>query len=227
MKRALFCSVVLFSIVASAMAYGGIVGSKHDLVSDWNKGSLLMRQTLNNYLSPCVYCHTPHDAASNAGAPLWNRPVPVGPYTTYQSPTMNTTVSNPPDSASLVCLSCHDGTIAVDAVLKKPSSFIQSTYHYKMLPEANACGECHNGGPAHDARGTYLTTDLSNDHPVSMDYPTPVQDPDFVQPKPSDLLFFNGKVECPTCHDPHKTDYGNFLRKSNTGSALCLSCHIK
>lgn len=34
-------------------------------------------------------------------------------------------------------------------------------------------------------------------------------------------------VECGSCHDPHNDTNGTFLRISNTGSAVCLSCHVK
>jgi predicted CXXCH cytochrome family protein len=34
-------------------------------------------------------------------------------------------------------------------------------------------------------------------------------------------------VECASCHDPHTTANPTFLRVSNTGSGLCLSCHTK
>jgi predicted CXXCH cytochrome family protein len=33
-------------------------------------------------------------------------------------------------------------------------------------------------------------------------------------------------VECASCHDPHSTN-STFLRIQNTGSAVCLSCHVK
>ena len=33
-------------------------------------------------------------------------------------------------------------------------------------------------------------------------------------------------VECASCHDPH-TETTTFLRIANTGSAVCLACHIK
>jgi predicted CXXCH cytochrome family protein len=33
-------------------------------------------------------------------------------------------------------------------------------------------------------------------------------------------------VECASCHDPHTTN-PTFLRIQNTGSAVCLACHIK
>jgi len=34
-------------------------------------------------------------------------------------------------------------------------------------------------------------------------------------------------VECASCHDPHTAANPTFLRVSNAGSAVCLSCHIK
>ena len=37
----------------------------------------------------------------------------------------------------------------------------------------------------------------------------------------------NATVECASCHDAHNNTLGNFLRKANTGSAMCLTCHIK
>lgn len=34
-------------------------------------------------------------------------------------------------------------------------------------------------------------------------------------------------VECGSCHDPHRTTNGTFLRISNAASALCTTCHDK
>lgn len=34
-------------------------------------------------------------------------------------------------------------------------------------------------------------------------------------------------VECASCHDPHNYANQTFLRKPNTGSQVCLTCHIK
>ncbi len=238
--------VVLAVILTASVVYGGtIVGSKHDLKSDWEAGSLLMKKSLNNYGEVCVYCHTPHMA--NNIAPLWNRNTPAGPYNIYTSATMDTTPSSTPSGVSLACLSCHDGTIAVDSIINAPGSGTNltgpwygqgaATYHFMMKEGADACGECHVGSPSHDARATYLGTDLSNDHPISMPYPTSAQDLQFNTPpdaqkgwggiSPTDVKLYSGKVECPSCHNVHDPDVSPFLRKSNAGSALCTTCHIK
>ncbi len=81
----------------------------------------------------CVFCHTPHGADANfAGAPLWNRAAGTASYTTYNSGTMQASVqgTNLSGSASLACLSCHDGTQAMDNVLNAPGQggFNRVTY---------------------------------------------------------------------------------------------------
>jgi predicted CXXCH cytochrome family protein len=55
-----------------------------------------------------------------------------------------------------------------------------------------------------------------------------------VRTKQDLILFTNNtgvvnspSVECASCHDPHTPNNGTFLRVSNAGSGLCLSCHVK
>src|SRR3972149_1671969 len=56
----------------------------------------------------CVYCHTPHGAASTAGTPLWNRVIPAGPFPLYDSSTRDGQIlTGSPGGVSLACLSCH------------------------------------------------------------------------------------------------------------------------
>ena len=64
----------------------------------------------------CIFCHTPHN--SSPRPPLWNRPDPGFNYTLYGS---STTQANPgqPAGSSILCLSCHDGTIALGDVLSR------------------------------------------------------------------------------------------------------------
>ena len=196
-----------------------------------------MKLSLNNYGEVCVYCHTPHSANTSIGAPLWNRNASSTTYTVYGSPTMQTSPSNPPSGISRACLSCHDGVQATDAIINAPGSGFNTggpwygqtaaPYHFAMKEGANNCGECHVGSPGHDARGTYLGTDLSNDHPVSMSYPSGSQFNAASSVESGGLKLYNSKVECPSCHNVHDPGIVPFLRKSNSGSALCLTCHIK
>src|SRR5215472_1749968 len=64
----------------------------------------------------CIFCHAPH-SASGAG-PLWNHQLSVTTYTPYSSPTLKATVGQPTGSSKL-CQSCHDGTVALGAVISQ------------------------------------------------------------------------------------------------------------
>lgn len=99
-----------------------------------------------------------------------------------------------------------------------------------------------------------IGTDLKNDHPVGVSFPaTNGPGTDFNTPGGSrgnvsffdtdadtrldkaELRVYDGKVECASCHDPHGVPSAGtesqfnltFLRKPNTGSAVCLTCHAK
>jgi predicted CXXCH cytochrome family protein len=197
-------AVVVLLLAGCAIALGGIVGSLHDL-SDLNLGT--------NEI--CIFCHTPHNANAAQLAPLWNHKSTTASYTLYSSPTMNNAPAQP-GNASKVCLSCHDGTVAIDSYGDRSGS--------QMI-----------------TGGANLGTNLSDDHPISMSYheygegrsPAAVPCSNCHGRNPSNLVsvlpFFGGLVECATCHDPHDKypAYGKMLRKPIAGSALCLHCHAK
>ena len=183
---------------------GSIVGTKHDLSSyGWGTD-----QT-------CKFCHTPHNAQATQLAPLWNHGTTANAvYTLYgaSSSTFNATNTiSQPSGSTKACLSCHDGTVAMD-------TFGTQVGTHKM------------GGTSK------IGTDLSNDHPVSFTYDAALATADghLVVPVSSSWVdagrkvpLFNSKLECASCHDVHDDTNSPFLRKNNAGSALCLSCHIK
>jgi hypothetical protein len=218
----------------------------------------------------CVFCHTPHFSnTSIQDAPLWNRMSSGAVYTPYSSSTMDTTPGQPSGN-SVACLSCHDGTVALDALVNAPGRGLGTQLgtgtpnpsHTFTPGVVNAVftndpawslmwNFTDDGSPLASPAtmaefpGEHLIgTDLSNDHPISMPYPTVAQDPAFNQPPgtpgsprvfPNGIRTFAGdKVECASCHEPHWGDtqeeakgIEDKLRVSNTESALCLTCHIK
>jgi len=137
-----------------------IVGSKHDLTA---AGQSQVGSSATDEV--CVFCHTPHGSATNAPVPLWNKvlPDPSG-YTRYSNlglPSFDSTEADV-GSVSLACLSCHDGTQGMDVVLNAPGSGLYS-----------ASGIVIGGGTGVQLGGVpvpNLGTDLSNDHPISMQY---------------------------------------------------------
>lgn len=221
--------ILLSFIFSQYIIYAGtIVGSKHDLSNSGYYGASSGSST-----EVCVFCHTPHAANNNElkDGPLWNRRI------------TNTTVFEMyngapgiPSNTSLLCLSCHDGVSSqrVSAVssydghtvLNPPGSGSQIS----LSPNCKACHPFSRGGSdTYPSAVWQIGPILSDDHPVSIDYSDAVaaRPAEFKALPDSDVKLFDGKVECATCHDVHSPDYGLFLRKPNTGSAVCNSCHIK
>lgn len=201
-KGILLAGVVAGSVFFMPAAQAGISGSAHDFSGKiWNTTGEV-----------CVVCHTPHNAVASS-APLWNHKMSTATFTVYSSPTLKATVGQP-SASSLACLSCHDGTVALDSFGGRTGTqFIQG-----------------------DAK---LGTDLNNDHPISFLYDTALAHNKKNMADPStttsglgstiqnDLLFTN-KMECASCHDVHNgTNVAKLLVKSNAGSQLCLTCHAK
>jgi predicted CXXCH cytochrome family protein len=352
----------------------------------------------------CVFCHTPHGFGASQSGPLWNKGVAASNlYTVYNAGSNNSSTLDADipqiGSVSLACLSCHDGTQAMDSMINGPGSgammggtsgydaslsstqqalrtglggsqgyvWGDTTGGFAMMSQnsADVVGSGFtdlNGSPVNgnnlSSEGFLLGTDLSNDHPISVQYcgggisttsqvsaiagsagviaagtcrdrlfnlPTvqsingsnifwvdtaiipdadaiaagaastfgasgnPItRNPDTVETyvtsgldlastnplagsesgscgngnngdacgrgfvtsigaddatqfvpgfgirTKQDLLLFTNNpgvtgpsVECATCHDPHTPNNGTFLRVSNSGSGLCLSCHVK
>jgi hypothetical protein len=104
----------------------GISNTRHNLTQDTLSvpAQILMDPSRNNYEEVCVYCHTPHGANSAVEAPLWNRVASTATYATYDqlgTSTLTQTVTAP-GPASVTCLSCHDGTLAIDSIINMPNT---------------------------------------------------------------------------------------------------------
>ncbi|MBL4614005.1 MAG: cytochrome c3 family protein [Magnetovibrio sp.] len=260
-KRAVstsFKKTASMAVVVSALALGGsiaqagtIVGSLHDMsASGTGQGTTTETEV-------CVFCHTPHGSDTAAKAPLWNKKLPSAATFTLYS-TLGTATLDGDEAAvgsvSLACLSCHDGSQAMDAVLNAPGS---GGYNAAGAKFAGVGITAMTGSPI-----PMLGTDLTNDHPIGIVYGAYTGGTDtasytaestatingnaqyWVNGKGStvagrektDMILFtraDGKprVECASCHDPHNgPDAGVtnvFLRINNKDSDVCLSCHVK
>lgn len=211
--RKLFIPLMVLGLTAglSSISYAELALSAHDFSAEaWNPGAQL-----------CQPCHTPHNADTTVTeSPLWNHEVTVAAHTPYSGPgTLDATVGSPA-GVSLLCLSCHDGTVALDSF----GGDLGST----VIGAEFSVG-----------------TDLSNDHPISFTYNAALAtadgelfDPETVSSGlggtiEADMLFGtagSATLECASCHDVHNTVSAanpSLLLKSNVGSALCLTCHDK
>ncbi len=204
MSRVVFI-IVVGAGTFSALADDSVLNSPHDL-SAFGPGPV--RAVYETEV--CIFCHAPHNAAPQT--PLWNRHSSRAYYRVYQSSTLDARVDQP-SGPSKMCLSCHDGILALGAVLSQPVTNPLLTTPRTIPP-----------GP------TDITTDLSDDHPIGFRYDRTLalSDPQIRVPElvTRDLpLGRHGEMHCTTCHDPHNNAEGNFLRITDRFAAICLTCH--
>jgi predicted CXXCH cytochrome family protein len=269
---------VAFLTAAGTAVWAGIATTKHNL-STTGIGDNHVTVGTNEI---CVFCHTPHGADTSATVPLWNKKLPPGTgYQTYASlgsSTLDAQTTTNVGSVSLACLSCHDGTQAMDNILNAPGSggFDPTGGGPTGLPYTWTGSQVTPQGFLTNQAGginiALITRDLRGHHPIGIQYcgggvtatsPNgPCKDADFVEPsnavisgepvwwvdtgaaglrQKTDMILYTrlpsdgypGQtqpepfVECGSCHDPHTDAQPTFLRTTNDGSRVCLSCHIK
>lgn len=207
-KLVIITAVILF---AGSIFAQGIENSKHDFSGEsWTT-------------EICNVCHTPHNANTDVtGAPLWNHGLTeVSAYTLYTSHTLTATLGEP-DGGSKLCLSCHDGTVAIDNYGGETAGTIMIGAYSGTSPYSN------------------IGSDINDDHPISFVYDATLATTDGTLFDPTSQssgvgagtvdedLLRNHKLECSSCHDAHDTAGNDYmLVKANTTSALCLTCHNK
>ena len=200
----------------SGGALSAIFDSKHNLGAN---GPGSVKATSEQQI--CVFCHTPHGANQSVSVPLWNRALSSATYTPYYSLSLDASpLPGPPGASSKVCLSCHDGTLAIGTVgVLNGASGVTVT----MSGTASG-GVLPSGSGANTGYTRNIGADLSNDHPISFNYDTTLggaggSDGELRSPpvvsgsntivgnrttsvKPTFPLEGN-QVQCITCHDPH------------------------
>lgn len=240
------------SLPMAAGAASGISGSVHDFTGAGSSGTNLWGASTTWVPNGdvCEECHTIHNnnsvslgsSAYKSAGPLWAHTLSTATWTPYTSPNLPT--GGTPGWSSIACLSCHDGSVAINSLNgATPTSpvFI-----------AAAAG----------SHGNYqIGPDLSGTHPIGVNYTTfatnefrlptlTVMSPagaDGNNSVQTELLFnetgvANGAgswVECASCHDIHRVKgnsgaSGNWamikvgaVGSGNSVTPLCLSCHIK
>lgn len=203
----------------------------------------------------CKFCHTPHSARATGETgynPLWNRNQVTQNFLPYyglladdymqdptyldKSPTLQAVIdpADMMDGPSRLCMSCHDGTTAIDSYGGKTGSFTPTTPEIVLAP--------FGSGPSGDNG-----RNLMDDHPIGFSYNKVAASDSFIRPANVDigwipsadrkcarieeLLYKKDKVTCASCHDVHntaaKTAAKPLLRVKMDGSKLCLTCHNK
>ena len=240
----------------------GIRGSKHDMSAatgiGYTGGPFGGFGDADALQRVCIYCHAPHrtikpGATTAVYMPLWNHALTAQTYDMYDSgqapltgphATQSTDASVgamvQPVNVSKLCLSCHDGSVAlnaygstnmVDADSYNPGTvdidLANTRLQYVIGHDWDALG-------AEDGVG-----DLTNHHPIGFDY-------DAVQALDNEIaassvafagtgvlisdVLYAGAMECATCHDVHNSTTGmgeKFLWTTNASSNFCCTCHLK
>jgi len=220
MKKLQLLAAIVATFLLAGVANASITGSSHDFGGQAWSGSQV-----------CAPCHTPHNAiakdanGAEVAAPLWNHTLSTATYTLYVDASGNG-VTGDVDQNSKLCLSCHDGTVALDSFGGKSGT--QFITNNKAI----------------------LGTDLSNDHPIGDNAIWPTPNPSFmVDPALRNAAgimplrpMADGKlaVGCTSCHEPHNRKGTTHMLWVNNGisgttvdgrpvngSLLCLNCHKK
>ncbi len=210
MKKILLASMLLMLRVSAAQVQmnGDVLGN-HNL-------SMSGTAPIKGNLDPCLFCHAPHSGVQNSNPALWSQTLSVQTYAPYASTTLHNTQQQPTLGAvSTLCLSCHDGTVAVGQA--------QPYGPVTMTGAMNA--------------GDVFGTNLRGSHPFSLKLPM-VDAADLVpslitthttaDPLKQVNLIANN-VECTSCHTPHAqsidTISQNFLVRDSSSGQLCEACH--
>jgi hypothetical protein len=173
----------------------------------------------------CKFCHIPHSPSGPEA--LWSRPMSEAVYVMPEarSGSANRALALQPDGSSRLCLSCHDGTIALGE-FAGASNPAPMTGTQRLTP----------------GRKGFLGTDLSGGHPIS--FVVPDGDADLensgrdmglkslvsITADQDVRLDKSGKMQCTTCHDPHSDRYyvtdrvPRFWVKPSV-EEVCLTCH--
>src|SRR5262249_2252524 len=91
----------------------------------------------------CSPCHAAHNTDPAQLIPLWTHATSVAPFTMYSSPTLQATMLAAPDGVSLACLSCHDGTLGLNA----PVNGLGTNPAYYIDPAAKIGPDLHTTHP--------------------------------------------------------------------------------
>lgn len=264
--------VVVLGMVVASLVHAATplklqdTGNKHNLSvgATWNT-IRAVDNTDPRRTQICIFCHTPHNAEGYQDqnwAPLWNHENTA--VTTFQmASTANVSPGNrlwmtntQPTGISKKCLSCHDGTVAIGAVLSGGTIQVQGAKGGSgdTLTGSRSAG----GGLGPDGYGQmdagYIGTDLRGGHVISFNYDQFQQNVDLSEinyrsynnilglDSKNKLMFDrNRNMQCHTCHDPH-TDWCDdnpaytvgqdpLWRKQCDGTTthndnVCNVCHI-
>lgn len=183
-------------------------------------------------------------AAIGAYSPLWNRQMSTKNFVPYNNGNLMGNLAGQSNKqhalnaaqvtngtaelagVSLLCMSCHDGVVGMNAYSQVTGSTLGAGNNATVRAITTSAG---------------FAGDMNNHHPMGFNY-NAVQALDNEIASSSTAMVRNTTVtisslldgnnmECVTCHDVHNTANNagaeRFLWTSNNRSNFCLTCHLK
>lgn len=226
--------LVVFSLGLSGEAWADITTTPHRLVR---------RGVLADPSDVCVFCHTPFIGGGGLPvAPQWQRALGSEHTFTMYDDIGRLNYGDKPavGSQSIACLSCHDanqafsvtklsldhpfgvpyrGFLKGQGVRGQPAERAESegSKSAKQLVSLNDFREPSQG--LVDNRTVWWVSASGNSTlRTRNDLPLYIRRDELNQEVPF--------IECSSCHDPHSSNR-LFLRVTDEGSRLCLTCHDK
>ena len=277
-KFAVASATASLLLVLSAQAAQGLKGGPHDFSSTgeyqagasgnlakftWGGATANAADATTSYSNPCQVCHIPHKApnAGSTQAPLWNHAMDaadgktVKTYVTYEQgnsarfASLGIASSSFSLGASTACLSCHDGSVAINQQYAKSTGYVYTggaadTTKYYVPTFAVEANTDKTTQTFTSATGTapYTTSygsrlDLTHMHPIGISYTDALVKDDTLQAVSGTIMGKmlkgpNKTVECSSCHDIHRVvgdsgsgDHNHALIVNLDGALLCATCH--
>lgn len=202
-------------------------------------------RTVERNSALCVYCHTPASRDTGFSGPSWQPNHSPGNSLPSQPEGRrpNSLASVPGGGPTYLCLTCHDGTQALDVSLREDGRLSESETHpvgvsyggTEGIPNRLSTYDLARRGFAMPTAGVINQEKLWWVDTDNVRIAGEWRQGQAGLREKSDVILFSRSgeletdptpyVECASCHDPHQCETEYFLRMDNVGSALCMSCH--
>lgn len=241
-RAALAVLAVATALLPVSGSAGCLTNSAHDMNPVLEGGRARVSQRESDI---CSFCHTPTRQENGSPRPGWEHRAVAEEIAPLDLIALLPSALNtfPGEAGTFICLTCHDGTQALDVSPGLYGDLAGAGAHPVGVPYAGAPALQHPVADRDPSRREYTQPSAAviNSRRVWWIDTSDVkvagvghQGESSTREKSDLMLFTRGDklepeplpyVECASCHDPHQCETESFLRIDNERSALCVACH--